>query len=61
MQETILVPARTILDFYVRIKNSKQKQGFIPQLHLCNEVYLGNANVSNDSNKAYMKVFNSNT
>ena len=42
MQETILVPARTISDFYVRMKNSKQKQGFISQLHLCNGVYLGN-------------------
>ena len=51
MQETILVPARTISDFYARIKNSKQKQGFIPQLHLCNGVYLGNAIVSNNNNK----------
>ena len=39
MQETILVPARTISDFYVRIKKNEQKQGFIPQLHLCNGVY----------------------
>ena len=31
MQETISIPARTISDFYVRIKNSEQKQGFIPQ------------------------------
>ena len=61
MRETILVPARTISDFYVRIKNSKQKQGFIPQLHLCNGVYLGNAIVSNNNNKAYMKIFNTNT
>ena len=61
MQKTILVPARTISDFYVRIKNSEQKQGFIPQLHLCNGVYLGNAIVSNNNNKAYMKIFNTNT
>ena len=61
MQETILVPAKTISDFYVRIKNSEQKQGFIPQLHLCNGVYLGNAIVSNNNNKAYMKIFNTNT
>ena len=40
MQEPILVPARTISDFNVRIRNSEQKQGFIPQLHLCNGVYL---------------------
>ena len=32
MQETILVPARTISDFYVNIKNSEEKKGFIPQL-----------------------------
>ena len=61
MQETILVPARTISDFYVRIKNSEQKQGFIPRLHLYNEVYLGNAVVSNNNNNAYMKIFNTNT
>ena len=61
MQVTILVPARTISDFYVRIKNSEQKQGFIPQLHLCNGVYSGNAIVSNNKNKAYMKIFNTNT
>ena len=61
MQETILVPARTISDFYVRIKNSEQKQGFIPQLNLCNGVYSGNAIVSNNNNKAYMKIFNTNT
>ena len=57
----ILVPARTISDFYVRIKNSEQKQGFIPQLHLCNGVYLGNVMVSNNNTKAYMKIFNTNT
>ena len=61
MQETILVPARTISYFYVRIKNSEQKQGFIPQLHLYNGVYLGNAIVYNNNNKAYMKIFNTNT
>ena len=61
MQETILVPARTIPDFYVRIKKSEQKQGFIPKLHLCNGVYLGNAIVSNNNNKACMKIFNTNT
>ena len=61
MQETILVPARTISDFYVRIKNSEQKEGFIPQLHLCNGVYLANAIVSNNNDKAYMKIFNTNT
>ena len=61
MQETILVPARTISDFYVRIKKIEKKQGFIPQLHLCNRVYLGNAIVSNNNNKAYMKIFNINT
>ena len=31
MQETIMVPARSILDSYVRIEKSKQKQGFISQ------------------------------
>ena len=61
MQETILVPAGTISDFYVRIKNNEQKQGFIPQLHLCNGVYLGNEIVSNNNNKAYMKIFITNT
>ena len=61
MQETILIPARAISDFYVRIKNSEQKQGFITRLHLCNGVYLGNAIVSNNNNKAYMKIFNTNT
>ena len=61
MQEALLIPARTISDFYIRIKSSEQKQGFISQLHLCNGVYLGNAIVSNNSNKAYMKVFNTNT
>ena len=30
IEETILIPERTISDFYVRIKNSEQKQGFIP-------------------------------
>ena len=63
MQKTILILARTISDFYVRIKNSEQKQGFIPQLlwNLCYGVYLGNTIVSNDKIKAYMKIFNTNT
>ena len=61
MQESILIPARTIPDFYVRIKNNQQQQGFIPQLHLCNGVYLGNAIVSNNNNKAYMKIFYTDT
>ena len=34
MQETVLIPARRISDFYVRIKNSEQKKGFIPKSHL---------------------------
>ena len=46
---------------HIRIKNSEQKQGFVPQLHLCNGVYLGNAIVSNNNNKAYMKILNTNT
>ena len=58
IEEAILIPARTISDFYVRIINSEQKHGFIPQLRLCNGVYLGNAIVSNNNNKVYMKIFN---
>ena len=34
---------------------------YIPQLHLCNGVYLGNAIASYNNNKAYMKIFNTNT
>ena len=56
-----MVPARTISDFYVRIKNSEQKQRFIPQLNLCNGIYLGNAIVYNNNSKAYLKIFNTNT
>ena len=56
-----MVPARTISNFYVRIKNSEQKQGFIPQLNLCNGIYLGNAIVSNNNSKAYLKIFSTNT
>ena len=61
MQETILVPARTISDFYVKIKTSEQKQGFICQLNLWNGIYLGNAIVSDNNSKAYLKIFNTNT
>ena len=57
-----MIPERKISDFYVRIENSEHKQGFIPRLQLCNGVYLGNAIVvSNNNNKAYMKIFNTNT
>ena len=61
IEETIFIPARTISDIYVRIKNSEQKQGLIPQLHLCNGVYLGNAIFSNNNNKAHLKIFNTYT
>ena len=61
MQQTILVPARTISDFYVRIKNSEEKQGFIPQINFCNGIYLGNAIFSNNNSKAYLKILNTNT
>ena len=60
-QETMLVLARTISDFYVRIKNSERKEEFVPQLHICNGVYLGKAIVSNNNDKAYMKKVNTNT
>ena len=56
-----MVPGRTISGFYVRIKNSEEKQGFIPKLHLCNGVYLRNAIVFSKNDKAYMKIFNTNT
>ena len=56
-----MIPARTISDFYVRVKTCEKKQGFISQLYLCEGVYLGNAIVSNNNNKAYMKIFNTNT
>ena len=59
-QKTILVPARTILNFHLKLKNSEQKQGFIPHFHLCIRTYLENAIVSSSNNKEYMNVFNTN-
>ena len=39
-------------------KNSEEKVRFIPQLHLCNELYQENVIVCNDNDKAYMKIVN---
>ena len=57
----ILVPARTISDFYVRVKNSEKNRDSFHNHTYAMEFFLGNAIVSNNNNKAYIKIFNTNT
>lgn len=56
--EIIIVPERTISNFFVHIRNLVKKESYIPDLSMENGIYLGNAVVKNDSVKAYLKVAN---
>ena len=57
--ETIIIPARTRKQIFIRIANPKMKSGYIPKLNAGPQVYLGNAVVSNRRGVAYLYAINS--
>ena len=57
-RETIVVPARSRSTFYVNVKNSDISIGYIPRLSVCENVFLGEALVSNRNGRAYLRVIN---
>jgi transposase InsO family protein len=57
-RETMVVPARSQSTFYLRINNPHIKVGYVPRLHVCDGVYLGDAVVTNRDGKAYVRVIN---
>jgi len=59
-RETIVVPARSQATFYLRVNNPHVKIGYVPRLHVCDGVYLGDAVVTNRDGKAFIRVINTN-
>lgn len=57
-RETIIVPARSYTTFYVNVANPEVNTGYLPRLRACENVYIGNALVSNKKGKAYLRAIN---
>lgn len=57
-QETMVIPARSHVTFYVKIRNPEIKVGYIPRLSVCEDIHAGNAVVKNRHGKAYIRVAN---
>lgn len=58
-RETVTIPARTNSSFYVKIANIEMKEGYIPRLNAGAGIFLGEALVTNNGGKAYLRVTNS--
>ena len=57
---TFTIQARTVTTFYVNIKNAEKSKGYVPRLHIQDDVYVGDAVVKNHKGKAYLKFANTN-
>lgn len=57
-RETIVAPARSQTTFYLRVNNTQIDVGYVPRLDVCEDVYLGDAVVTNRQGKAYVRVIN---
>lgn len=57
-EERIQIKPRSVTPFYVRIGNPEARVGHVPTLQICEGVYAGNAVVTNDKGRAYLRVFN---
>lgn len=56
--EKITVHARTANPFHVKIANPEIQKGYVPPLRVCKGIFVGNAIVSNDKGRAYLRIFN---
>ena len=57
---TFTISARTVTTFYVNIKNTEKREGYVPRLRIQDGVYVGDAVVKNHRGKAYLKFANTN-
>ncbi|KYQ54036.1 hypothetical protein ALC60_08498 [Trachymyrmex zeteki] len=58
-RETIVIPARSQGTFYLRVLNTEIHTGYVPRLRVNNDIYLGDAVVTNRNGRAYIRVINS--
>jgi len=54
--DIVLISARTVKVFYIKIKNPEVETDLVPRLHLGDSLYAGNALVKNRSGSAYIKI-----
>lgn len=57
-RETVVIPARSRSTFYVNISNPTITTGYVPRLSVCENVFLGEAVVTNRNGKAYLCAIN---
>lgn len=57
-KETIILPARSQSNLYVRLINSRVKVGYVPQIALGDGIFLGDAIATNRNGKAYIRAIN---
>jgi len=58
IQNSVVIPARSVKVLYLKVKNPEIKTGLVPRLDLGEELYAGNAIVTNRIEKAYIKIAN---
>jgi len=52
--QTITIPARFQEVFYLRVNNSNIETEYVPRFRVCDDVYLGDAVVTNGKSKTYI-------
>lgn len=57
-RETVVIPARSHATFFLRVSNPEINIGYVPRLRVCDDVYLGDAVVTNREGKAYIRAVN---
>ncbi|EZA47097.1 hypothetical protein X777_16737, partial [Ooceraea biroi] len=57
-QETITIPARSRTTLALRISNPEAKEGYVPRIHVHENVFLGEAFVTNREGKVYIGIVN---
>jgi len=56
--EKIHIGKRSVTPFYINITNPEKRIGYIPRCFIADNIYLGDAIVSNTNGRAYLKLFN---
>jgi len=55
---TVTIPSRSRVAIPMRIANQNVSEGYVPRIHVCDSVYLGNALVANRNGRAFIGAVN---
>jgi len=57
-RSTVTIPSRSRVAIPMRIANQNVSEGYVPRMHICDNVYLGNALVANRNGRAFIGAVN---